>query len=528
MKRKGFAFGAVILAASAFVAKIFGAIYRIPLTNLLGAEGIGLYQLAFPILALLLTLSSGAIPMTIGKILASRKALNQTSNGDGIMFASLLYMIACGMLMSILFLALAPFIAIGQGQVSLRLCYYVLAPTVFIVALESVFKGWFIGTGNLVPNAIVQIAEQVVKLVGGLIMAKLLLPKGLTYAIIGALLGTTLAELVSLLTYVVLFLTDKSRNKTFARVDFKENVSALTKSALPLGALGLIFPLAAFIDSFIIVNMLGSSLERVEATSRYGLLTGVVNPLINMPVVIAMALAIAIVPTAASSFAVGDLKELRAKACMCMKMSYVIAIPCFFGIYALADDFLTMLYPSLSGNSLSIATGLMKVASINILLISQLQLYNSLLQALDRTKQALLNLMIALVFRVGLTILLTKYWGINGACIASVIFYLIALVLNSIYFKILLGEKKALSKNISKILALGVIMFMAVLLSTYFISSHTISVAVGLAVGITVYFAGIILWKVFEDNEWKSIPFGNKILALINKKKGASDGENTT
>lgn len=525
MKRKGFAFGAMVLAFSAFIAKVIGAVYRIPLTNLLGAEGIGLYQLAFPILALLLTLSSGAIPMSIGKIFASRKALDTQGNGGGIMFAALAYMFACGLIMSILFFVLSPFIAKGQGQETLRLCYYVLAPTVFIVALESVFKGWFIGNGNLVPNAVVQITEQVVKLVGGLIMAKILLPKGLTYAIMGALLGTTLAELVSLLTYLIIFFFDKSRNKTFARVDFKDNIKTLTKSALPLGALGLIFPLAAFIDSFIIVNLLGTSLERAEATAQYGLLTGVVNPLINMPVVIAMALAVAIVPTAASSFAVGDLKELRAKACMCMKMSYVIAIPCFFGIYALADDFLTMLYPSLSGNSLSIATGLMKVASINILLISQLQLYNSLLQALDRTKHALLNLMIALVFRVGLTLLLTKFWGINGACIASVVFYLIALILNSVYFKILLGEKKALSKNISKLLTLGVIMFIAVLLSTYFINSHIVSVAVGITVGVIVYFLGIILWGVFDDNEWLSIPFGRKILAFINKRKGVNNGK---
>ena len=74
MKKKGFIFGAVIVALGGFLSKLIGAFYRIPLTNLLGGEGIGLYQLIFPVYCILLDFSSVGVPTALSKLIAERRA----------------------------------------------------------------------------------------------------------------------------------------------------------------------------------------------------------------------------------------------------------------------------------------------------------------------------------------------------------------------------------------------------------------------------------------------------------------------
>ena len=70
----GFIKGAIWIAGGGFLAKVIGALYRIPLTNLIGGKGLGLYQLVYPIYCLLLTVSATGIPSSIAKLTAERVA----------------------------------------------------------------------------------------------------------------------------------------------------------------------------------------------------------------------------------------------------------------------------------------------------------------------------------------------------------------------------------------------------------------------------------------------------------------------
>ena len=170
-KRSSFAVGAMVLAGAGFVSKFLGAIYRIPLTNILGAEGIGMYQLVFPIYALMLTLSSGGVPSAIARLVAERSGVNDEEGAKKVFFSSAVLLTLFGGIAVLSLVLLARPLAALQGNEALRYGYYAIAPAILIVAGSAYFKGWFQGNLDMMPSAYTQLIEQGVKMGAGLFLS---------------------------------------------------------------------------------------------------------------------------------------------------------------------------------------------------------------------------------------------------------------------------------------------------------------------------------------------------------------------
>lgn len=176
MKKKGFIFGAVIVALGGFLSKLIGAFYRIPLTNLLGGEGIGLYQLIFPVYCILLDFSSVGVPTALSKLIAERRARGEEEEGTHLLQASFRLLLLLGVTGSIALFCFSDLLANAQGNPLAAPSYRALAPAVFFVSAISCFRGYFQGKSRMFPTASSQVIEQVVKLGAGLLFVRLLLP----------------------------------------------------------------------------------------------------------------------------------------------------------------------------------------------------------------------------------------------------------------------------------------------------------------------------------------------------------------
>ena len=225
MKQQTFLGGVAILFIGGAIAKILGAIYRIPLTWILGAEGLGLYQLIFPVFSLLIVLSSSGMPTSISKMTA-----NRLSNGDyagvrAVFKVSLITMVVVGLVASILIAGLSYTIALLQGNTGSTLGYLGIAPAVFFVCVLSVFRGYFQGHSNMIPTALSQIIEQGGKLVFGLLFAYLFLGYGIEWGAFGAILGVTISEILTVAVLCIFYL--KTRKKESAQAENGMENSAL-------------------------------------------------------------------------------------------------------------------------------------------------------------------------------------------------------------------------------------------------------------------------------------------------------------
>ena len=186
-----FVSGTLILTLSGFVVKAIGSINWIILSRILGGEGIGIYQMAFPIYLLALEISSAGIPIAISIITAEKAAREDYNGAQRIFRVSLTMLCSTALFLSVLVFFGSRFL-IDYHIIRESRAYYsliALAPAIFFTTIIAGYRGYLQGWQQMTPTALSQIVEQLVRVVVMLGFAALLLPYGLDYAAGGASLG---------------------------------------------------------------------------------------------------------------------------------------------------------------------------------------------------------------------------------------------------------------------------------------------------------------------------------------------------
>lgn len=508
--------GAAVLAVGSIIAKLIGAFYRVPLTNILGAEGMGIYQLVFPVYALFMTLSTAGIPTALSRIVAEHRA-----RGEGAkkyLAAALLTLVALSALAGILVTALSRVLAEWQGNPAAAGGYVAIAPAIFFVGVIAGLRGWFQGEMYMLPTALSNVVEQAVKLGVGVGLAVALAPRGMEASVFGALAGITVSEISAALYLVVTYFV-RTRRKGEPRETLRLNAverKAMFRTAFPISLLGLILPLGAFFDSLIVVNALKwGGADTAFATAQYGLYSGPVTSLVNLPVVVIMSLAIAVVPSVSVSRAEHDLGGILSKSRMSIKLVYLLGVPSALFLMVFGRNILGLMYPALSAYELDLSARLLAVAAFGVVLTGSTQIYVSLLQALDKTYSAIKSLFAAVVVKVVLSLVLVRYIGVMGAAVAGVGMSAVSLLAVTAVFHRFTDMR--LEKNVAQTLVSGVIMALAALVVKIYVPTNIGAILAGAAVCVLVYGWLTTLFGVFTEAEFLSLPFGSRLVKLRRK-----------
>lgn len=503
--------GAAMLAIGSIVAKMLGALYRVPLTNILGAEGMGMYQLVFPVFALFMVLATAGIPTALSRIVAEKRALGEPAKKY--LVSAVIVLAALGTLFAILTFSLSGYIAKWQGNGQTKVGFMIIAPTIILVSLIAGFRGWFQGEMYMLPTAISNIIEQVVKLAVGIGLSAAFISRGVVAAVNGALLGIAISEGCALIYLIITYLVRGRKTKEQKLRVSRDDARAMFKVAFPIAIVAVLMPLSNFFDSVIIVNVLKSAgVAQEVATAQYGLLSGPVNSLVNMPVVVIMSLAVVIVPSVSVSRVQRDIDGVMLKSKLSIKLAYLIGVPSAFFFMVFAPRLMPVIYPALTQQQLSIAINLLRIVAANVVLLSAMQIYVSLLQALDKTKFAVLSLVCAIIVKIVLSIVLARFIGIIGGAIASLAMAAVALLgVNIAYFNIC---GLHLEKNIGLNLLDGVIMALVGLAVSSFIGNNLVATIVGFAVCVAVYVWLAFLFGLVGKEEIDYLPMRRLLKAI--------------
>lgn len=515
--KKTFGASVTMLAAVALIGKLIGAVYRIPLTNILGGEGIGIYQLAFPIYALLLVLSGSSIPTCMARLIAECESVCDKENRNNIFLSALFIMAVTGLIGALVMAGLAVPISYIQGAPQLKYGYFILAPSVFFIAISGALRGWYQGKSDMRPYSYMQLVEQLSKLILGVGLAWWLSRYGMIYAVMGAFAAVAFSELVSMLTMVAMYLRDADRPRKASKIDTK-SLKLVIKTAIPIVFNGLVIPVVTFIESIIIVRLITlSGRTDTLAVADYGMMTGVVNTLINMPVVLAIALSVAVVPTVARYRAARDINAVKTKADMGVRLAMLIGIPCFIVMSIMPSKIISTLYPSINAESASIAVTLLALGGIQVLLLSVQQIYASVLQGLGQQTRVMRVTAIGGATKLILDVALVPFIGIIGAVVSAVVSYGFIAIVNTLQYKHVLGRGDNAVRSVAKLFLSGVAMAVAVFCAG-FIPNKYISLSVGIACGILVYSIALYLLNAFTSEELSGVPLINKLVNLRTKR----------
>lgn len=436
MKNKGFVKGAVILIAFNLIGKLIGAIYRIPLANLLGAEGIGKYQLVFPLYSLLLAISVSGIPIAISKIVAEYNGKGQFADAKKLLKLSVFYLFIISTLCFILVLLCSKFIARVQGNSEIYFCYYGIAPAILFVGVLSVFRGYFQGNLNMLPSAISGFIEQLGKLVFGLYFSTRLIKKGINYGVLGALIGISISELLSLvfLTLYYIFYSRRHKSNTSAVLTKRSISKQLFVTAIPITLGGLAAPITSIIDSLLVVNILiFIGFESGVATSFLGLQSGIVGPIINIPIMIAVSISASLLPNLSNAKSKGDDVEVKSLVEKAFQVTLSVALVCAICFVIFGRQILTFLYgKTLTFEELNIAVKLLLLGGFNLIFLSLVQVSTGVLQGLGKQNASVKSLLIGSGIKIVLTITLVSLKSVNilGAMMSGGVSYLVVFLIN--------------------------------------------------------------------------------------------------
>ena len=231
-----------------------------------------------------------------------------------------------------------------------------------------------------------------------------------------------------------------------------------------------------------------------------------------MPIVIIMSLAVVVVPSVSVSRVQRDIDGVMLKSRLSIKLAYLIGVPSAFFFMVFAPRLLPIIYPALTPAQLDMTVRLLRVVSVNIVLLSTIQIYVSLLQALDKTKSAVISLICAIAVKIVLSVVLTKYIGIMGGAIASFAMAGVAFLgVNIAYYKIC-GIH--LEKSVGLNLLCGVIMSLAGLGISSLVKNNIIATVVGFTVCALIYVWLAFLFGIVGAEEINYLPMKRVLRAV--------------
>ncbi|MBQ7948391.1 MAG: polysaccharide biosynthesis protein [Clostridia bacterium] len=419
--------GAIWIAAGGFIAKVIGALYRIPLTNLIGGHGLGLYQLVYPVYCLLLTVSATGIPSSIAKLTAERIA--QGGNDRAVLKTAMKLFIWIGLAGTLLMAVIAPFLSKAQGSEEVLLGYYALAPSVLLVSIISVFRGWFQGRNRMFPTALSEVVEQVVKVGFGLLFAYLF-RESVVKAVIFLLLSVSLSELVTLLVMWIIF--KRVPAPTLSKNDGgRVAVKTVLKMSIPVTLNSILIPLSGLLDSILAPRLLGGYAS--DAVALFGLFSGGAVTVINLPVSVCYGLAAASIPRIATAREKGG--KLRKNIFFSLGITAFVSGISAVGLYLFAEPAVKIIFRSLTEEELNVLVGLVKALSVSALTLSCVQTLSACLTAQGKPQYAALSMMIALTAKTGLYVFWLRDPSVSvfGLAYATNIAYAVAFLLDLVY-----------------------------------------------------------------------------------------------
>lgn len=415
--RESFVYGAAVLLSASIFNRIIGFIYQIWMVRLIKPEGIGLFNMVFPVYIMLQVLASLGIPVALAKYVAEEKARGNRAAVQRILRQSLIIVIAANLVVYLLFLSLLPWLrSCILPNPDAYLCLLALLPGVFIVSLCSVFRGYFQGLSRMEPTALTQMAEQVVRVCTGLAAAYLLLPRGVVYAALGLAAGVVCGELCGLGLMIYIYLSRRSgrpSNITAPAAGLWHGARRLLGLGIPVTLSRVVATAILSVEALLIPSCLQwSGLSTDAATAVYGQLVGIAEALLFTPGVITIALATALLPAISEAAATGQWRVLSQRAGEAVRLTIVFGAPAAVFFLMLPRELCGVLfgYPD-AGYALQI------LAFCGPFLYLQ-QTFTGMLQGLGRADLPFRNLLLASAWKLIGIVLLTPVLQIQGAAAA--------------------------------------------------------------------------------------------------------------
>ena len=551
-KKNTFFGGAAILAVSAILVKIIGAIYRIPLGNILPDEVMADYNSAYNIYNFFLTISTAGLPVALSKTISEANALGRQNQVRKVFRVAFFTFLTMGLVSFFCMTVLAaPMSEVVLSNPKAVYCVLALAPSVLCVCIMSAFRGYFQGQFNMMPTGISQIIESLFKLVVGLALAIYLVKVALKpeFGSVGAIIGVSTGSVVALAYILVLFLRSRKAPKT-AGADQPDSsgriLSSLLKLAIPITLGSAASSLVTLIDNKLVMSQLRTVYETVDglaaetaldaARGLYGIYSKTMS-IYNLPFSMMVPLTACIIPAVSACLSKRDRLGAQRISESALRIGLLVALPMGMGLFALGGPIMGLLFPDID---VSVAGPLLSVLGLASIFVALQLLCNSILQA-----NGMVNLPILAVVIGGVVKLIVNYTlvgnpniRINGAPVGTLCCFAVIALLEIFIIRRAIPAAPRFTRAIGKPLIASVVMAAAAWGShgllekflrsmsafqrvsetgeTYFSYMGSALATLGaIVIAVVIYLVLVLALKIISKEDLSLMPKGEKIAKIL-------------
>jgi stage V sporulation protein B len=496
MKKQSFVYGAMVLFIASLCNRIIGFVYQMVVIRLIKPEGVGLFNMVYPIYIMSVVISTLGIPLAIAKLVAEEVAKGNMRGAYRIFYICLSILLITGTIVTIgLYLSTPLLMEHYFPNPKVYYAFLALVPGIFVVSICSAFRGFFQGLQQMTPTAVTQILEQLVRVSAGLTIAYLLLPKGVEYAAIGMSLGVVLGEIIGCLTMLLIYLRSRPRQKQTGTIKpFCSSLRSIFSLGIPVTLTRFVSTAIVSIEAIIIPQrLIVSGVSLTEATSMYGQFVGIAQTLLLTPAIITTALATALIPAVSEALSQNNLRLVQARTSEAIRLTNTAGLPCILLFLLLPHELCGLLFGyAEAGSSLAIL-------ALGGSFLYFCQTTTGILQGMGEAVRPFKNMLIASSFKIIGIYYLTSIpqIGIEGTAGVMAIYFMIYALLNYIDLKKLIAFRMHFVASVVKPLSSAIIMALAVLLIKNTIFSLTgsliLTVFCSIIVGFFTYFVTLFM-----------------------------------
>lgn len=528
---KNFLSGALILSAAGVLVKIIGAIYKIPLVNLLGEEGMGYYNSAYQIYSLLFVISTAGIPVAISKLVSESIVLKRLHEPKKILRIAVITFSVIGLVGTLaLWFGVDLFCNMIKNS-NADLSVLAVAPAVFFVSLTASFKGFYQGHKNMKPTAIYQILEALSKLIGlGIVLVMAANGCNARQLAAGAILGVTLGAFLSSLFMFLRFVLGKAervpsdaeyRPSRSGKEIFKEMI----KISIPVTLGSAVTSITSTVDLLVVMRRLqsGAGFSEEMANKLYGAYSGLSTTMFNLPPTVILPIAVSVLPFISAAYAIRDHKTVYGNMHSSFKVASLMAMPCAIGMSFMAEPILWLLFGS-QPSAVQIAAPTLRVLAISIMFVPLVSLSNAVLQAVGHTVLPVVAMLTGAVLKIVINFILVGIpsVNINGAPIGTFFCYGSIILINLINIRRTTGFSPDIKEVFLKPLCCsficgGTAVGVYQLLYRGLHISGSLSTVAALGVAVLAYVVSVLAHRVLNEKDVLLLPKGEKLAGVMKK-----------
>lgn len=540
-EKQNYVHGAVILTVGVIIMKVLGAIYKIPLGNILGDEGYSMFMGAYSIYFIFFTLATAGLPVALSRLIAESDANGRAKNEEKTFRVARWTFFVIGLVFALVMFLFPDWLAAEYLEnPDAAMSIKAMSPAILLVCIVSAYRGYCQGNGNMIPTTVDEVLEVLFKVISGLILSYVIIKStgSLPLGSAGAILGVSIGSVVSL-GYMVVY---KRRHASqlaspytggHAPDDTPEDdnvvdstgkiVKDILSIGIPIAFGACIMALLNSVDSKLCMNRLQSAagFTYKEAKVLYGVY-GKGQTLFNLPAAFITPLTISIVPAISGAIARGAKGEAAKVSEDSLRISAVISLPMGAGLAILAAPIFGVLFP----NSHKAGPGLLCIMGIASFFVCLVLMENAILQASGREKLTMVTMITGGLVKIIVNWFLVANRAVNiyGAPIGTLVSYFVMAAMNYIFMCSSLENRPRLSRAFARPAASSLIMGAAAWL-VYGAAARIIGtgsslkavVCLGMAVlaAAAVYLAATISLKSITIKDMELIPGGEKIGKIL-------------